>query len=293
MKNSSFVETSVYKVSKIIYQYSYNGSEINATNADSLYILISENGLVYAITDIHKNCLLLKEYIKNADQSIHNLMSEVLDEIVLKYHFKTVIAGITNNRLSIVPENLFRPDSTRSYLENIVPVWNNDHIEYFRFKNQSARLVYAFDKNLISNLIYAWPGITLYHSIACYISVINTILPSLEGAQHVFVNAMEANIYIAIFQNNELIFANAYEFHTPEDFLYHIMLHYQEFKLDPLIVPLHFTGKITIGSKLMNTILRYVKNIDFISNTWNGIASLNEVPDHVYFDLFALGACES
>lgn len=279
-------------MSKVIFHYKKNNTEVNSDNADSLFLLISENGLVYAITDRDKNCLLLKDFVTDTDQSIHNLLAEVLNASELKHHFKTVIAGIANNRISIVPEALFRPDNTRSYLENIVPIWKTDHIEYFRFRNQTARLVYAFDKNLISSLIYAWPGITLNHSIACYISVINTILTSLDGTQHVFVNAMESNMYITVFQNKELVFANAFEYQTVEDFLYYIILHYQEFKLDPMTVPLHFTGKITSGSKLMNTLLRYIKNIDFISNTWNGINPMTEIPDHVYFDLFALGACE-
>jgi len=273
----------------------YNGGWIHGTSTDDKVLLIisDSQSLAYAVMQNQNSCLFLREYSQAEGENFSDFHANVMaqDEF-LQASYNKVRLGIANKRISLVPTQIFEENRARFYLENVVPVWSSDYIMTDQLKNQPIFLVYAYRKSALASYIQSLKEPVVSHAFSCYLNQLSYWGRDLVSGNHIFVNAMKQSLFIAYFRNDELVYANIYDFKTAEDFLYYILLIYNEFKLAPEEVPIHITGKLEAGSKLYNIIFRYIKNIDFFENENVLFPVIPDFSPHMYFDLFSLYSCE-
>ena len=69
-----------------------------------------------------------------------------------------------------------------------------------------------------------------------------------------------------------------------------VLLVYNQFKLNPEVIPLHISGQLVKESAIYKSLYRYVRNISFlkISDTYQLNAKLSENPTYFFFDVLSL-----
>lgn len=252
----------------------------------------------YAILNDQNHLLVLKSYLINADlkasrklyPALENIFSE--DEL-LKLNFKEKKVGFINNKNTFIPNKLFQAEEVDTYLANQVGNITTDQVFVDDLLNMEAKNIYAFDQEVYFLVKGLLPNAKFIHNAT---SVLSGFLnqQTAESAKKVYVNVKGDHLQIALFDNKEVIFYNSFDFHNEQDFLYHVMLVFNQFGLSPGDNPVILSGQITKDSQIYRMLFRYINIIEF-SNTPTGIQFGNKyqgTPTHFFFDLFSLGLCE-
>ena len=88
--------------------------------------------------------------------------------------------------------------------------------------------------------------------------------------------------------------SNSFTFTSKEDFVYFILLAYDQLKFNPEQDPIYFLGDISKSSPIYQICWQYVRNIHFIDRT-EGISAgsdFDQMPIHQYFTLIQSALCE-
>jgi len=278
-------------VPQLITEYKNQNSGIINTYDCDLLILNENRYLTYCILNSDGQFELLREYKLTEYEHFNDFHSKVLEmDEYLGRGFKSVKISISNKRLVLVPDNVFQREQSVHYLENSAPIWSTDEVKVDFLVKQEIRLVYAFRTSVLELYKQHFPNCTIQNALSSYIDHIDHVVANMDPGHKVYINALYDTMYIVVYRNEQLAYANVYEFTTVEDFLYYIMLIYKEFQLDQETTPTFITGKLDVHSKLHDLIKRYIRNLFFLHGDTSGEVGVEGLPDHIYFDLFSLRA---
>ena len=100
---------------------------------------------------------------------------------------------------------------------------------------------------------------------------------------------------IALLEGKNLIFSNSYSYQTSQDFIYHVLLVYNQFNLEPNDIPIHVSGQVIKDSEIFRMLYRYIRRTEIIAAppTFVFGKKYEKIPDHFYFDLYSLKLCGS
>ena len=93
---------------------------------------------------------------------------------------------------------------------------------------------------------------------------------------HFFVNVETDFFQITVTKRKKLIFYNAFNFNTKEDFIYYILFTAEQLHLNPEEFQLILLGDIEKDSELYNTVYNYVRHVDFYKPESNLYSNLNQ-----------------
>ena len=253
-------------------------------------LILSENRyFTYTILERSGSFILLREYKQSEDEDFTDFHESVLKlDPFLNRAFSKVSVGISNKRLVLVPEVIFNEQQSVHYLENSSPIWTSDKVMVDIIRDQDIRMVYAFRNSVLIQYRQHFSNLEVNNALTKYIGALNSLLSGLKYGHNLFINALYDTMYVVLFRNNELTFANVYEFSTAEDFLYYVMLIFKEFQLDQDSTPTYISGKLDKDSIIHDLLLRYIRNLNFISTEGSDQLRIDGIPPQLYFDLFAL-----
>ncbi len=276
-------------VPQLITEYKHPVSGVISTYGSNLLLLSENNYLAYCIVAEDGRYELLREYRIATGEKFTDFHRAVLatDEY-LGNAFRSVSIGISNKRMVLVPGAVFNREESVRYLESGAPVWSTDEVKADYLEKQDIHLVYAFRSAIYQAYRNAFPNMKLENALSTYIKRLEAIVALHDLGYKVFVNTLHDTMYIVVYRNRQLCYANVYEFATAEDFLYYIMLIYKEFQLDPESVPTYLSGKIDINSTLHDLLKRYIRQPEFIQALAEPTLVIDNLPAHVYFDLSSL-----
>ena len=125
---------------------------------------------------------------------------------------------------------------------------------------------------------------TLQHS---FTSLIEEFSRQSGRGKEVYLNVRDYWVQLFFFDNQELIFANQFQFESEKDFLYYILLTYDQFKLDPKEIPLKIAGMLSEDSAIYQQLHRYLLQLSFVHlpTIFQTDLDLKEHPAHFFFDL--------
>lgn len=276
-------------VPQLITEYKNPDSGAINTYGSSLLLLSENNYLTYCIINEDGQYELLREYKMTPGEKFTDFHRGILaSDEYLGNAFKSVSIGISNKRMVLVPGVVFNREESVRYLESSAPVWSTDEVKADYLEKQDIHMVYAFRSVIYQAYRNAFPNMKLENALSSYIKQLETIISVHDLGYKVFVNALHDTLYIVVYRNRQLSYANVYEFSTAEDFLYYIMLIYKEFHLDPGSVPTYLSGKLDSNSTLHDLLKRYIREPAFIEELSEPTLVIDSLPAHVYFDLSSL-----
>jgi len=274
---------------QLITEYKNNVSHDFQTENCDLLILSENRYFTYAILQSDGGFELLREYKQSDEENFTEFHESVLsNDHNLNSKFSKVNIGISNKRLVLVPSVIFDHNQSVHYLENSAPIWSSDKIMVDNIEDQDIKLVYAFRNSILNKYMQHFSNAESHNALTKYVNGLNKLTSRVQYGQNIFINALYDTMYIVLYRNNTLTFANVYEFSTAEDFLYYVMLIFKEFQLDQETTPTYISGKLDKDSIIHDLLMRYIRNLKFINEIASDQLTIEGIPGQLYFDLFAL-----
>lgn len=252
----------------------------------------------YAILDDENHLLALKSYLINVDLTASKKLPPALQEIfiedeILKLPFQKKMVGFINNKCTFVPHKFYELEEVDTYLSKQVGSLESDQIFVDDVEMMKAKNVYAFDQEVYFLVKGYLPNARFIHNSTSVLQGFMSNQNSTSGKK-VYVNVKGDHLQIALLDNQELIFSNSFAFQNEQDFIYHVLLVFNQFGLSTEFNSIVLSGQITKDSKIYRMLFRYINKIQF-SEAPSDIqlgSNYQGIPTHFFFDLFSLGLCE-
>jgi len=231
------------------------------------------------------NCT--KEDLTNIDSLIPEVHS-------LKMNYRKKILIYSGQRFTLVPdrfmenhelaEKYFYINFSREEKESL----HNDYIEPLKTYN-----IFGIDETA-QKLVEHIDFDIVFHSISSYLRTILSTL-NISEPNSIFIDIQNTYFTISLFQYGILQLCNSFPYKTSEDILYHIINISKHFNLDTDKETYRFSGILYPDSPLYNLIYKYIRQPELIMHPsgLNYHSSLYSIPQHIYFNVFALATCVS
>ena len=263
-----------------------------------LSILIGMDRFSFLVSDPQQNILLLRSYPfppqnKGLGELSNSLKDIYINDVHLKQSYRSVSVGILNQKNTLIPSDLFVTDQKEVYLKNIVSNLEGNTIYFDLLKPLGIVNVYAIDTKFVNQLYGYFPNMHIHHAAGSLILGHRKIAENRTGRQ-ICLNVRQGLLQISLFDNKELLFYNSFIYESSQDFIYYVMLVFDQFKLKPEGNTVHISGQIVPDSEVYHLLFRYVRHLEMmpVPDYYKLGAKGKEIQDYQYFDLFSLKLCE-
>jgi len=237
----------------------------------------------------------LKSYTihSNEEVELKTFVHQVYNQDnLLNAPFQHSYVSIVNNFNTLVPERLYAEKYHSTYLEKLIPNDLNATYLVDDITELEMKTVYSLDQGLKNILDGYFPNASFFHASTFFLKGARELSKHRKGYQ-LYLNVLGSNFQIVLFENQDLIFSNAFDFKTSKDFIYFTMLIFDQFKLKPEVVPLYLSGQISENSEIYQMIYKYIRHIHFVQlpNFLNFGPRIKQETSHHFFDLYCSKLC--
>lgn len=268
------------------------------TDTYDLSILIGVDRFSFLVSDPQQNILLLRSYpflpninqLKDLGDSLKDIY---INDESLKQSYRSVRVCILNQKNTLIPSDLFVADQKEVYLKNIIPDLEGNSVYFDSLKPLGIVNVYAVNTTFVNQLYGYFPNMEVHHSATSLILGHRKIAENRTGRQ-ICLNVRQGILQISLFDNKELLFYNSFTYESSQDFIYYVMLVFDQFKLKPEGNTVHISGQIIQDSEIYHLLFRYIRHLEMmpVPDYYKLGKKGSEIQDYQYFDLFSLKLCE-
>ncbi|QMU65306.1 MAG: DUF3822 family protein [Flavobacteriaceae bacterium] len=244
---------------------SKNISEEKITSKN-LSIQFSLDGFSFSISNQHDEIYLLKEYSFRETVSIAVCLNKIVTtfktEKELQSDFKNVSVIHQNYLNTLVPDSLFDTNELKSYLKFTVKILATDRIDSDSISKTRVKNVYIPYININNFLFQNFGPFEFKHHMTV---LIEKLLLKNNGFRF-YIHVSKHHVDIIVIEGISLIFANSFEYHSKEDFIYYILFVAEQLKLNPEKLKVILLGEIENESDLFSIVYKYIREVSFLKN---------------------------
>ena len=271
----------------------------------NISIQLRLDGFSFAIIDIFdKRLLKLQDYKTTTipKNSIQEKWEEVIKsfKIFIKQSifelnsFNKTIFIIDHNEYTLMPKALFIEAKAKDYLifnQNISYSFDIFSNTIFTTDKVILFAVYQPLKTIIDERFSEY---SLKHHNNVLLLALLKLQKNKKTTPSLYVSVSSNLIHIIGIDNENLLMCNTYQFSSKEDFIYFVLLAYDQLSLNPKKDSLYLLGDISRSSLIFQICWQYILNISFIDQL-SGIktaSAFDHMPTHQYFTLIQSTLCE-
>lgn len=262
--------------------------------ADGLVIELSDSLIKFCEFQFSDNNPLYICHYPIENNLQHTLSQHLINAVkhfqFSKKTYKHVYINYFTTQFTLCPSAFYTIENNRALLEfNAGSIGNTlilaDDI------NTDIKLIYAIDEQIKSTLDQLFPNHLLKHTLTVLSKL---MLSSEELVKENIILSIHANyIEVVVKQDQRLLLVNQYSIKTQEDVLYYVLFILEQYHLNPLTVTIKIIGNIDSSSSLINSLKRYIKNINLgIGHKTINWANLKGMPQHFNYTLLNRLFCE-
>lgn len=272
----------------------FNNSRLNSDYASecTLHAVLGTESFSFMATQADGEVLALEtwEYSRphKSFEQIEQEPRQILQEAtVLNLPFAHKHCALFHPNTTLVPRRLFQHGSLSGYFNLLVKSAEYSY-GYEELPEFDAYLLYATEKSQDQLFNRLFPNAKVRHLAVPMLRYFRS-LASLED-HIIFVNLRHQVAQVVVLERQNLLMYNTFAFTTPTDLLYFILLAYEQFKLDPKLIPLTISGNILKDSELHKMLYRFVREIRFATapSKYHFPADAEALPGHCHLDLICL-----
>ena len=265
---------------------------LNSTADYKLWLNIGCDGISLVVTNMARHVLYWHSTPFEARVSPQQLHRKVqawaADQAVLQRHFADIHIAVYFPQTILVPDAWFEPYHARTYLTRTI---GDDLIDMVARSEHAAaydlHLVYGLPQPLLHTLNTLFPNAKVRHSFTKLLSGIQYMARAQRGT---FVYALTHTnaLTLIVADSEKLYLMNTYAYLSARDYLYYVMLVYQELGLDTAVVPLVMAGDIVSDSEIVKMMSPYIGSISWAqrpSGVIVGEAAKYSMPAHFHNEL--------
>ncbi len=266
-----------------------------AASSYELSILLGMDSFAYMVSDDTQQVLALRDYALEQARTGRRLTE--VEQIIngdkhLKGAHRNIRIACVEAAATFIPERLYNPIEKKSYLEQLTELSPAQQVRTDDLLHYGLKTVYPLDRGTEDLLQRFFPGGRIFHIHSALLHGIWETELS-DGQARLFVNVHGADAQVLLLRGRKLVFANLFHYESSKDFLYYVMLAFDQFQLDPENTPLRLSGRLVEDSEIYRLLQRYVRLLDFLKPPafFSLGPKLNREPGHFYFDLLSLVFC--
>ncbi|HMG14331.1 MAG TPA: DUF3822 family protein [Saprospiraceae bacterium] len=269
---------------------SISKDSIKASDLINSDLFISFNGTQSKLSVRKKDGILgnFQEWTFKESENILDLLSlgnadlEICKSIHLLTHF---------DQYTLIPAKFYDNSHNKDFLAQLSVLDNTLPIRADFIELVNAFIVYQLSSNELE-FLKIWPKQTkVHHHAAIFIQYQLERIRS--NKPEVYIHFEENNFNCIIFIDKQLVYSNNQGFYSASDAIYFILAIFQQLQLNTNEEPVIISGRIMPFSDLHNSILRFIKNVQWFTTTEfkSNIIEDSNFP-HLFSDLIRLSACE-
>lgn len=265
-----------------ITEYNFSRKD---TDQYQLSILYGMDSFAYIIQDAKEQVVALKEYYWPDGKQKVAFLEE--DE-KLHFNYRQIKVAFSKGVFCMVPQRLFQEEEKATYLGHLSKIRRSGNILSDNISQHQAELVYEVEETAMREM-------DRYFNRAPKKNLHTILLEAMRShaatqhSYHVAVHVFQKQMLVYAFDRTNLMLLNAFQYSSAQDFLYYILLVYEQMGFKTADVPLYMAGRILEDSDIYRLLVRYIRNLTFLSpgRVKRG-PQLERHPPYFFFDLFAL-----
>lgn len=211
------------------------------------------------------------------------------DDKYLQHNYRQIRVAWLARKFTLVPDRLFNPDDRHKYLEDLTRISSDETIIADSIPQLDTILVYAQKEKVLSAWRRNFVGVRFYHVLTPLLKQLTQHAIGL-GLPCVYAYVRDGYLFVIGLDRNKLQFCNVFACHAAKDFLYYLLLAYEQCGWKTSKVPLKLFGEIVSDAEIYKLFYRYIRDIEFLPDNnmvkWGAKTSVQ--PSHLFFDLSAL-----
>ena len=265
---------------KLSIQLSLDGFSFCIFSETQNKFLSIESHAIHNVKNIDSFCNLFRDFFQN-----HPWMNLSFGQVAILFE---------SQKSTLIPSSLYDEKEQDNYTKLNFTFTEDQIIKTDKLVNVDAYKLYVVPKQIIELLNSLFPGHQLSSHASVLIESLLILSKNLPANKRCYVNARNSYLDIIITEGRNLLYYNAFNYTTKEDFIYYLIFVLDQLKLNPEEIELILTGFIDKNSKLFEMVYKYVRNIAFpqLSDSFNYSYIFNDIPTHKYSNLLNFYLCE-
>lgn len=248
--------------------FDYNDHRLTAATAHlyELRVLAGADGLaLLTLTKgVEVGCIQRWNFNRKPEDSeaaiLADLQAVCAREDLFSYPFARVRWAWFNGHLTLVPRRFFNPKALDSYFKLLLHEAPK-HCAYTDWPATDCAAVYALPPQWPALCNRFFPKAEQSHFGA---SMLQYWQQTARKADYdAFLHIHHTQAQVAIFDRQNLLFYNSFDFAQANDILYFVLLAYEQCKLNPLETPLCISGQLLQESEGWKQLYRYIRHLHF------------------------------
>ncbi len=261
-----------------------------------LNLLIGADSIYYLISDARNNALTIKSFHQDGRQfmtQISALEEAVKEDENLQLKYGATKIAVFTPHFALIPQKFYDHERRSSYFSPLTLINSSATLVKDFIKIYSLYNLYPIDLALINQIKRLFPESSCQHSSTRLIEGFRNYTMENQSLQ-LFLNIRDGYAQFCLFESKQLIYANAFPFHAPEDVAYFALSIFEQFKIDADFSALIISGAITEDSEIFNYLFRFIRKVNFIVDPdfIHFGRQFTGTPPHFYFDLYNGLLCE-
>jgi len=257
------------------------------TAQSELSILVGMDTLAYLVTNAQRKVQLLRTYaIPTENGGLTDILEQ--DEF-LKLPYQQVRAAVVSPIFTLVPERLYNPVERRTYLQEIAPLTYETDVRMDELSALQARLVYGAPNKTLDAITKQLPNAKISHATTALIAGL-LARPNAPTSPVLYLQIYDGWLVAIVLEGKNLLFANTFHYLAAKDFLYYVLLIFDQYKLTPEETPVYISGQLYENSEIYPLLQRYVRSLRFLPapDFLQLGTKLQQQPTYFYFNLFGM-----
>lgn len=256
---------------------------------NELSILLGSDSLSYVITNPQRQILLLRDYQLTTNTGQVDYANAIEQDEYLRAAYRNVRVAAVSPLFTLVPERLYNPEEKRTYLQEIANLSYDKDIRTDELRAAQARVVYALPQNASSLMQKQWMSGQLFHAVTAFVTGLLRLVKT-PTTPVLYLQVYAGWLVAALVEGKNLLFVNTFNYQNAKDFLYFVLLIFDQYKLTPEETPVSITGQLIEQSEIYPLLRRYIRTVQFIPppDFLQFGAKWQQQPTYFHFNLFSL-----
>lgn len=239
---------------------SLDGNRIKQTHS---VFNLRNDGLGILTTDQNKTKVLaIADYSWDPEIGEDAKIREI-ERILLKSEFNfddglSLSWYISENRISLVPLELFEEGKEQSFLQNTSRFKDGDVYKSEIWQKHHIVCCYSLSKKIDDWLNFNFPQSQKFHHAKALIDLFNHY-PQYGIYCHLHIESTYAELIIC--SDGRLALYNQFDYKVPEDLLYFLLFAFEQSRILAPEVDVHISGKTRTNDKLHSLLENYIGNV--------------------------------
>jgi hypothetical protein len=207
----------------------------------------------------------------------------------LQNSYQKVRIAWPGHKYTLVPIRLYNADDRRKYLSDLTLLSADETVMADAIPELDVVLVYSLKQEQLRVWRHNFVGCRFYHVLTPLLQQMARQTSQL-GVPRMYAYVRDGYLFVIGIDRKKLQFCNVFSCLSSKDFLYYLLLAYEQCGWKTNKVPLKLFGEIVLDAEIYKLFYRYVRDVEFLKEEhllkWGKKSS--EQPAHLFYDLAAL-----